>query len=72
MHFPKFSYRFGIEAIVAVPGWFERLTERKYCVDREAQAQKHALVVTVRRSPVAQVGMWLSVVITKWLPSGVF
>ena len=51
------NLRYGIEAITQVPGWCERLVERRYSVDRDAQNQRFSLILAIKRSPVIEV--WL-------------
>jgi len=47
-------HKYGIEAITQVPGWCERLVERRYSVDRDAQNQRFSLILAIKRSPVIE------------------
>ena len=47
--------RYGIEGITSVPGWSERMLDRRYAVDREAQSLRYSLIMAINRSPVLQV-----------------
>lgn len=54
-----FPGRYGLEAITRVPGWLERLTDRKYCIERESQQQKLNFIMALRRNPALEVHMLL-------------
>lgn len=47
-------HRYGIEGITSVPGWSERMLDRRYAVDREAQSLRYSLIMAINRSPVLQ------------------
>ena len=44
-----------MEGITSVPGWSERMLDRRYAVDREAQSLRLALILAIKRSPVSEV-----------------